>query len=168
MKHKKIYLIILILLISILGFSQNEKQKVIFIYSFTKYISWPAANSKGDFIIGVLGSSAMNKELNNIAATRKVGIRNIKVLNFSSASSLQNCHIIYVASAKSAELNSVIQKYKQQAVVVVADNPGAVQKGAAINFTLIGGKQKFEVRKANVEKNGLKINSQLLKLGIEK
>lgn len=165
---KKVCLATIAILISVFSFSQNEKQKVIFIYSFTKYISWPAGQSQGDFIIGVLSSPAMSKELNIIAAKRKVGIRSIKVLDFASVNSLQDCHIIYVPKNKIGELTSVIQKYKQKAVVVVANSPGAVQKGAAINFILVAGKQKFELRKANVEKNGLKINSQLLKLGIEK
>lgn len=165
---KKIGLIIIIFLISISVFSQNAKQKVMFIYSFTKYISWPVGSNQGDFIIGIFGSPAISKELKIIAAKRKVGIRNIKVLDFSSLNSLQNCHIIYVAANKNADLSKVIQKYKQQAVVVVADTPGAIQKGAAINFAFIGGKQKFELRKTNIEKNGLKVNSQLINLGIEK
>ena len=67
-----------------------------------------------------------------------------------------------------ADLDKVIEKYNSQAVVVVADTPGAVQKGAAINFVVADGKQNFEVRKANVEKNGIKVSSQLLNLGIEK
>lgn len=165
---KRICLVIIILLISLSGFSQNEKGKVVFIYSFTKYISWPAELSQGDFLIGVFGSSEMSKELNIVAEKRKVGIRRIKVLYFPSVSSLQKCHIVYVPKDKKAELNKVIEKYKLQAVVVITDIPGAIQKGAAINFIFVGGKQKFEIRKGNVEKNGLKVNSQLLNLGIEK
>jgi len=165
---KKLCLAIIGLLISFSGFSQNEKLKVVFIYNFTKYISWPAANSQGDFIIGVFGSSAMSNELKSYAGNRKVGTRSIKILDFASAGSLQNCHIVYVATSKNGDLAKVIGKYQTQAVVVVADSPGAIQSGAAINFVFVGGKQKFEVRKANVEKNGLKVNSQLLNLGIQK
>ena len=64
---RRIYLIIIILFISLSGFSQNEKKKGIFIYSFTKYIRWPAGLSQGDFIIGVFGSPAMSAELDIIA-----------------------------------------------------------------------------------------------------
>lgn len=163
-----IYLAIISILISVSGFSQNEKLKVVFIYNFTKYISWPAANSQGDFIIGVLGSPSLSSELKSYAGNRKVGTRNIQVIDFASAGGLQNCHIVYVSPEKSGDLAAVIGKYKSQAVIVVADTPGAIAKGAAINFVVAGGKQNFELSKANIEHNGIKVNSQLLDLGIQK
>ncbi|RLD78404.1 MAG: hypothetical protein DRJ10_10405, partial [Bacteroidetes bacterium] len=136
---KKICLAIIVTtLISISGFSQNEKQKVIFIYSFTKYISWPAGSNQGDFIIGVLASPTMSKELKIIASKRKVGMRSIKILDFASAGSMRDCHIVYVPKSRAGDLGNVIEKYKQKAVVVVADAPGSVQKGAAINFIVVG------------------------------
>jgi len=165
---KRVFLVITILLLSLQVFSQNEKLKVVFIYNFTKYISWPAAQSQGDFVIGVLGSPTMSKELVAYAGNRKVGTRSIKVVDFASAGSMQNCHIVYVPGSKNGSLGSVIAKYQQKAVVVVADSPGAINNGVAINFVFVGGKQQFEVKKSNLEKNGLKVNSQLLKLGIEK
>lgn len=165
---KRFYFVILFLILPLLVFSQNEKLKVVFIYNFTKYISWPAGQDQGDFIIGVLGSSAMSQELAGYVASRKVGTRSIKVVDFASAGGLQSCHLVYVPGSQNGSLGSVISKYKQQPVVVVADNPGAIDGGAAINFIFEEGKQKFEVRKTNLEKNGLKVNSELLKMGVEK
>jgi len=165
---KRKCLVILILLISISGFSQNEKLKVTFIYNFTKYISWPAELSQGNFIIGVFGSPEMSGELKSVAETRKVGTRSIEVLDFASVGGLQKCHLVYVPENKKADLDKVLEKYNSQAVVVVADVAGSIQKGAAINFIMVDGKQNFEVRKANVEKNGIKVSSQLLNLGVEK
>lgn len=165
---KKVCLILISLLLTFAAQSQNEKLKVVFIYNFTKYISWPAAQSQGDFVIGVLSSPAMSGALKAYAGNRKVGTRSIKVLDFASSGGLQNCHIVYVPGSKAGDLGSVLSKYGSQPVLVVADSPGSIDKGAAINFVFVGGKQQFEVKKANVEKNGLKVNSQLLNLGIEK
>jgi len=167
-KIKRIGLGIIILLLSLTSYAQNEKIKVTFIYSFTKYISWPAELSQGNFIIGVYGSPAMSQELKTIAQTRKVGIRTIEVLDFASTGSLQKCHIVYVPESKKADLDKVIEKYNSQAVVVVSDASGGIQKGAAINFIMADGKQNFEIRKENVEKNGIVVNSQLLNLGVVK
>jgi hypothetical protein len=165
---KKLYFVILLLTLPLLVLSQNEKLKVVFIYNFTKYISWPAAQNQGDFIIGVLGSPTMSKELAGYVASRKVGTRSIKVVDFASAGGLQSCHLVYVPGSQNGSLGSVVVKYKTKPVVVVADNPGAIDGGAGLNFILDGGKQKFEFRKTNLEKNGLKVNSELLKMGIEK
>ncbi len=163
---KLILLFISVILISNNSFSQNEILKASFIYNFSKYISWPS--SSGDFKIGVIGSPSMSTELKKIAQKRKVGSRNIKVLDFSSYTSIVNCNILYISSSKKSQLSKAILKVSLQPVVVISDSPGSISKGAGINFIVSGGKQKFEIRKKNVEKNGVKMNSALLKLGINK
>ncbi len=149
-------------------FSQNENVKAVFIYNFTKYISWPQSESSGDFVIGVLGNPAMISSLNALASKKKVGTRNIKVLNFSSFNDVQKCHILFIGSAKKSQIEDALNKVSVLPVVVVSDSPGSIEKGAGINFVEVGGKQKFEIKKATVEKKGIKVNSALLQLGITK
>ena len=163
---KSLILFISIIFISTSSYAQNEKIKSVFMYNFSKYISWP--NKSGDFIIGVMGSPKLTTELKKIAQKRKVGSRSIKVLSFSSFSSIKKCNILYISNSKKSQLSKSLIKVSLQPVVVVADSPGSIQKGVGLNFVVVGGKQKFEVRKKNVEKNGIKINSALLKLGINK
>ncbi|MBN2756809.1 MAG: YfiR family protein [Bacteroidales bacterium] len=164
---KRIILVLIsLLIISINSFSQNEKLKAVFMYNFSKYISWP--NNSGDFIIGVMGSSEMISELNIIAQKRKVGNRTIKVLDFSSYENIKNCNILYISDSKKSQLSKSILKVSLQPVVVVSDSPGSINKGAGINFVIDDGKQKFEIKKQNVEKNGIVVNSALLNLGIKK
>jgi hypothetical protein len=165
---KRICFGIIYLLISFSVYAQNEKTKASFIYNFTKYISWPDDASQGNFVIGVYGSPAMSDELKAIAGTRKVGTRSIDVLDFASVGSMQKCHLVYVPDGKKADLDKVIEKFRPQPVVVVSDVAGAILKGGAINFIMVDGKQNFEVKKDNVEKNGIKVNSQLLNLGVER
>ena len=148
------------------GFSQNEKIKTVFIYNFTKYISWPQSENSGDFKIGVLGSSAMSNSLNALSQKKMVGNRKIKVLSFNSVDAVQKCHILFVSDTKNSQLSKVIAKVRLLPIVVVTESSGSIQKGAGINFKEVGGKQKFEIKKSAVEKNGIKVNSALLKLGV--
>jgi len=164
---KKLFILLVsIIFISTNSYSQNEKLKSVFMYNFAKYISFPSKS--GDFIIGVMGSPKLSAELKKIALKRKVGSRSIKVLSFSSYSSIKKCNILYISNSKKSQLSNSLKKVSLLPVVVVADSPGSIQKGAGLNFVVSGGKQKFEVRKKNVEKNGIKINSALLKLGVNK
>jgi len=55
----------------------DYKAYTLFIYNFMKYIEWPEAQSKGDFVIAVLGDSPVNKELQTLAAGKKLKGRNI-------------------------------------------------------------------------------------------
>ncbi len=167
----KKYIIISLLFIVGFGsriFSQNENVKAVFIYNFTKYISWPKSESSGDFTIGVLGNPAMVSSLNALASKKRVGTRKIKILNFNSYNAIQKCHILYIGNAKKSQISNALTKVSLLPVVVVTDSPGLIEKGSGINFVEVGGKQKFEIKKATVEKKGIKVNSALLQLGIKK
>lgn len=163
---KILILFVSIIFVSTNSFSQNEKLKTVFMYNFAKYISFPSKS--GDFVIGIMGSPKLVAEMKKIAQKRKVGSRTIKVLSFSSSATIKKCNILYISNSKRSQLSNSLKKVSLLPVVVVADSPGSIQKGAGLNFVISGGKQKFEIRKGNVEKNGIKVNSALLKLGINK
>src|ERR1700740_2397343 len=57
----------------------DYKAYTLFVYNFMKYTEWPEAQSKGDFVIGVLGSSPIQKELETLAATKKIKGRTILI-----------------------------------------------------------------------------------------
>ena len=91
------------LMLSTAARAQDEKFKALFMYNFTKYIEWPQAKQSGDFVIGVIGNSAIVGELETIAQKKTVGAQAIKVKQVSSAEDLTKMHIVYVTEDKSGE-----------------------------------------------------------------
>ena len=70
---KKTHLIALLLAFSLLpAFAQTYRMHSVFIYSFTRYVQWPAAYNQGDFEILVLGDSPILEELKAMAQAKKV------------------------------------------------------------------------------------------------
>ncbi|MBC7865885.1 MAG: YfiR family protein, partial [Bacteroidia bacterium] len=63
----------------------DYKAYTLFVYNFMKYVEWPPANSSGDFIVGVLGESQILKELQGLAATKKIKGRNIIIKKINTA-----------------------------------------------------------------------------------
>jgi hypothetical protein len=51
---------------------QDERLKAIFIYNFTKHISWPSKS--GNFVISVPGNNKIITEIEVIAANKTAGI----------------------------------------------------------------------------------------------
>jgi hypothetical protein len=92
--------------------------------------------NSGDFVIGVIGNSPIISELESIAATKKVDTRNIAA------------------------------KLQGKPILLVSESPGAAKKGSGINFVIVDDKMKFELNKAAVEKQGLKVSGDLAKLAI--
>ncbi len=147
-------------------YAQNEKFKALFMYNFTKYIEWPAIQRQGDFIIGVLGNTALTKELETIAGKQKVGTQNIVVKTFATVDEIDNCSILFIPAGKSSQISLVVSKLGSKSVLIITDKDGLARQGACINYVMDGDKLKYEVNKSNIEKKGLTVSNSLLALGI--
>ena len=145
--------------------AQDEKFKALFMYNFTKYIEWPQAKQSGDFVIGVIGNSAIVDELNTIAQKKTVGAQAIKVKQISSADDVTKLHIVYVTEGKSAEASALAEKVKGKGVVLITDKPGLASSTSGINYIKKDGKPNFEVSTKHLADSGVKVSSQLMALG---
>jgi hypothetical protein len=164
---KKYYMFIYgFLMLSTTVLSQEGKFKALFMYNFTKYLEWPAEKQKGDFVIAVYGKSDITQELKIISGKKRVGSQPIVVKEINSSSNLSNCHIIYVPTNQSAKINEIKSKCSQKGTVLITDKPGLAKTVSGINYVKINGKQSFEINKTILEKQGIKINSSLLALGV--
>ncbi len=142
----------------------NYKIHSLFMYKFTQYIEWPAGG--GDFVIGVVGNSPIISELEAIAATKKVDTRNIVVKKMSASADFGACQMVFVSEGQSSSIATIAGKLQGKPVLLVSESPGAAKKGSGINFVIVDDKMKFELNKAAVEKQGLKVSGDLTKLAI--
>lgn len=147
--------------------SSNDKVKATYIYNFTKYIDWPASYKKGNFVIGVLGTTPFYTNLSTLLAKKTVGLQNFEIKNYSSVEAIGNCHILFVPEASSAMLGDVLKKIKGNSTLLVTEKSGLAKQGAGINFIIENNKQRFELNKSNIEKYNMAISSTLMSLAIE-
>lgn len=143
----------------------NAKIKAVFIYNFTKYIEWPEEYKTGEFTIGILGQNeALFQELDKMSKVKKVSNQSFSIKNFEDPNNLGNPHILYIPEDSSEELNKALTNLKGKSTLVITDKPGLAKQGAAINFVVVGSRQKFELNKANIEQRNLKVASVLEQL----
>lgn len=146
--------------------SNEADVKAAFIINFTKYIEWNSSSlDKSDvFKIGVLGDTPIYQSLKELSA-KKVKNKQIEVLFFQNSSSLQECHLLYVSSNMTLnDLKSSSNSVKCKNALVIGDKKDALVNGASINFVAVGDQLKFEINLQNINKNQLKVSSQLLQL----
>ncbi|MBL0047390.1 MAG: YfiR family protein [Bacteroidetes bacterium] len=143
-----------------------SKIKATFIYNFTKYIEWPASYKQGNFIIGIVGTTPLLKDLSNMAATKKAGAQPFEIQSFPNVNAIGKCHLLFVAADNASNIKEISSKMKGFSTLIVAERPGCAKQGAAINFVIMENKQRFELNKANAEKYNLKIGSSLAGLAI--
>jgi hypothetical protein len=140
--------------------------KAAFIINFTKYIEWNNSDLENSsvFKIGVLGDTPIYESLKELSS-KKVKNKHIEVVYFQNASALQECHLLYVSSNMTlSDLKSSSNSSKCKNTLVIGDKKDALVNGASINFIAVGDQLKFEINLQNINKNQLKVSSQLLQL----
>jgi hypothetical protein len=159
----KILVLLFLLLVIQNTRAQDEKLKAIFVYNFTKYINWPEISE--NFVITVMGSSSIIAELKSIAMKKMVGNSPIVISIINSPAELTNCNILYLTSTKNSYLPQLFELAKSKNILIISEKKDACSLGAGINFIDAAGKVGFELSKSNLEKCGLSVSTDLLRLG---
>ena len=168
-KTQIIFVSFLILFGAVLFAQQtDERMQSVFLYNFTRLVSWPAQYQSGDFVIGVYGSSPMLQEVEDMASTRKVGNQDIIARRFNSPEDITRCHILYVPNNQARSIDAIVSSLKARNIptLVVSDTRNGTRRGAVVNFTIDGGRQRFELSQSNARDMGLTLGGEILRLAI--
>jgi hypothetical protein len=139
--------------------------KAVFLYNFTKYVSWQNTGNNSNFVIGVFGKSQIINPLNQIAKSNTVEGKKIVVLNFLKPEDVTHCDILFVSKNATAPIFSVASQ-TGKGTLIVSEQPAGTASGAAFNFVLDEDKLRFEASLKAINFSGLKVSAQLLKLAI--
>jgi hypothetical protein len=159
---------VLALVILLIGgahiYAQEENVLSLYIYNFTRYIDWPAGNSNTDFVIDIIGHKSVYEKLKNNTNGRKAGNRNIIVRYLESANAITRSDILFVGFWQSKDIAKIIDKVGNNNTLLISEKDGLIDAGVGINFIIRNDVIKFEIKPANIQKKGLKITDELLKL----
>ncbi len=150
------------------GQGVNYRVQSLYMYKFSKFITWPENKSDGQFVIGVYGNSPIYEELEIMASIKTAGNnQEIIVKQINTIDELEDhYHMLYVTSSKSREIRQIVSQMAGKSVLIVAERDGLASKGAGINFIIMENDVlKFEVNQSELENQGLLISPDLLKLG---
>ena len=109
--------------------------KAAFIYKFTSFIDWPAAQAGTPFVICVMADPAMQAALAVLAdPTRRVGERVIQVRGLGSIDGIDGCQILFIGAAAAGRLGAIARRSAGKPMLLVGDTPGFAGKGAAVEL----------------------------------
>ena len=78
----------------------------------------------------------------------------------------RSLHVLYLASSKSRDLRSILERLEGKPTLVVAERGGLAKKGACINFiTLDNDSLRFEINTDTMKAHQLVMAEELLKRG---
>ncbi|MFW5751855.1 MAG: YfiR family protein [bacterium] len=141
--------------------SQEEKYIALYIYNFTKYINWPSEAKSGDFVINIIGHESVYHALVNLTEGKTVGNQPIRVNFYKNEELAKEGHIQFLGHWQSRSLNSLLSKTSSKSSLILTEMAGLIDKGSAINFMVVDGSIKYEIKKKHAEDRGLIVNSRL-------
>lgn len=154
------------LVIPITSVAQEENIISLSIYNFTRYIDWPATQSS-EFIIDIIGHKSVYDKLKEMTQGRKIGTLNITLRYLESVNQITQSQILFVGFWQSKDLAKAIEKVGYASTLIITEKEGLIDAGAGINFIIRNNVIKFEIKKANIVKYGLKVGDELERLALK-
>jgi len=152
----------LICLFTTVALAQESKFQAIFLYKFIENVSWP--DSKKELMIGFLGDSEVQQELEKMLAAR--GNSNFTVKKITPLDA-DYCDVIFVPANQNSGFVSLLEKTGRKSILIVTESSDLAKKGAGISFVKDGTKLSFAINKSSIEARSLKVSFTLLTLGKE-
>lgn len=155
--------------------------KAAFMYNFLKFVDWPGekmSRSGKQIVIGIIGDDPFGPavdvfkdktvEDHSLVIKRFEGLQRINEMSErdrqQKVEELKGCCLLFICSSEQMKIREIIDIVGKDGVLTVGDTGGFIESGGAINFFLEDNKIRFDISIPAVEKAGLKIRSQLLRL----
>lgn len=138
-----------------------------FLFSFAKFVTWPdeAFQRSGDsLIIGVFGEDPFGAILEDTIRDKTIMGKKLAVKRFARIQDAAHSHILFLSTSEESHLSEMIKALDKTNVLTVSDMEQFAEHGGMVAFTVEDQKVRFNVNVGAVERAGLKMGSQLLKL----
>jgi hypothetical protein len=152
------------------GLAQTKEYqiKAAFLLNFIQFVQWPAAAFSGPdapLCIGVLGNDPFGPALEEAVRGASSQHHKLTILRPQRIEDLTNCQLVFVSASENQRAPAILAKLESQPVMTVGEEADFAKQGGTINFYREQNKVRFEINTAAALKSGLKISSQLLRLG---
>jgi uncharacterized protein DUF4154 len=143
----------------------EEVVKAAYVFRLAGYVDWPGGADREDFVIAVLGSPAMARQLGGLAHAHLINNRPVRVREAASVRDIADPDILYVGAGRADSLRSW-GPAASRSTLVVTDEEGGLRDGGMLNFLTIDRRVRFEVSLTAAGQAHLKISSELLGLAV--
>lgn len=146
------------------GFDENEVKAAV-IYNLLLFVQWPApASTAGSFRFCVLDDGALTVALRH-HERKSVQGQTLEIHRVSAApEDLTTCYAVMVEAGSPGVLARLGMLSASHALLVIAEGPGAVDRGAMIGLHTDGGRVTFDINRGAMKRSGLVPSSKILRL----
>lgn len=150
------------------SFAADEYQvKVAFLYSFAKFVQWPAESSPNKdtpFIFSFISKDSLFSQGAEIENRMIRGLRTVVRYPRTPEEIDVRSRVLFIHHSMEDESGAIIERLKNNPVLIVGDEMDLARRGGTINLIKSDNKIRFEVNIDEARRTGLIISSELLQL----
>jgi hypothetical protein len=138
-----------------------------FVYNFAKFTEWPMdvfATANAPLNLCVAGNQPLSGKLSLLQGRMAQG-HVISLRGNPRPEDINACHILYIDEMDERRLGVLLGQVASVPVLTVSDIDGFTGYGGIIGMHLNGERVQFSINLAAARQAGLKLSSQLLRLG---
>jgi hypothetical protein len=145
----------------------EDAVKAAYLYRFSGYVDWPAAAESGKtFVIAVVDSPAVARELKRLVPGHQINNRLIDVVEAARIKDTGHPAILFIGGGHANLLRPALFQLAAESTLVVTDEEGGLEEGAAVNFLTLDHRVRFEVSLTAADREHLKISAELLAVAV--
>ena len=152
------------------GFAeQDQNVKAAFVFNFVRFTEWPTqrfAQRNTPLSLCVWTPDARLSESMRALAGRSVDERPVRVTEVDRQDELGQCHALFIAdTTPRASAAAWLRKAESLDVLTMGDSDNFAAAGGMIGLVADGTRMRFDINDKAVKRSGLKLGSQLYRLG---
>lgn len=141
----------------------EDAVKAVFLYRFAGYVTWPESIANApQFTIAVLGAKNVAEQLKALLPEHPIQGKPGRVATIQGLSEVGDAQMIYIGPGYTGKLNVLVEALKDRPILIVSDQPGALEQGSMVNFLVEQEHVRFEISTFAAKRSGLVIGSSLL------
>jgi hypothetical protein len=140
--------------------------KAAFLLNFARYVEWPQAKLGTGLPIRicVIGRDPFNGALVALDG-RQAQTHDVRVRAVDTVEQAGDCHVLFVSESEERRVASILRGAAGKSVLTVSDIDGFAEAGGAIGLFNDDDRVRFDINLGTLQRDGLKANAQLLRLG---
>ncbi len=154
------------------GFAQKASPseyeiKAAMIYRLAQFLEWPTnlfENSQSPLNIGIVGADPFGSAIDVVLKDQRISTRNLLILRHPQTATATNCHLIFISKGQATEMEKLLTLLHAKPVLTIGEDEDFAKKGGHIRLYLQENKLRFDINLAAMERSGLKMHSQVMKL----
>lgn len=140
--------------------------QAVYLYNFAKFVRWPSGKPDVSFDICVAGQKVYLDVLGKMVAGQRIDDRPIATRAVVNPEDESGCEILFLDGTLGDRVDVLLTATSGRPILTVSDSDGFLQHGGMVQFLLLEDHVRFSVNLFPVEKNGMELSSELLKVAV--